>query len=111
MHSNLADVCLMEESLISDVNLITTLSGQWPGSSYWSPAVGRLGGVIVLISENFDGKIISWCKDPCGQVLSLLLEIADTHVNLINIYAPTILTERKSFFEGFMSFLFRLTAL
>jgi len=54
--------------------------------------------------ENFEANVISWLKDSCGHVLSLLLQIGNTRVNIINIYAPTDLNERKSFFEKLHDF-------
>lgn len=104
MHINSADVCLIQETLISDISSFRTLSAQWPGPSYWSLALGRQGSVFILISENFDGKVVSWNKATGGRVISLLFNLRDTRVNLINIYAPAISTERKLFFEKLHEF-------
>lgn len=81
MHSNSADVCLVQETLISDISFFRVLSAQWPGPSYWSPALGRQGGVFILISENFNRKVVSWNKDTGGRVVSLLLDLGNTQVN------------------------------
>jgi len=47
---------------------------------------------------------VSWNKDTGRQVFSLLLDLRNTQVNLINIYAPTNLTKRKVFFEKLQEF-------
>ena len=47
-----------------------------------------------------------WRKDTCGRVLSILFELANARFNLINIYAPTNLSERKTFFETLHQFIF-----
>lgn len=86
--------------MISDGNSIKNLSSRLSGASYWSPAIGKQGGVCVLINENFDGKVLSWLKDSSERILSLLISYASTTINLVNIYAPTNLTDRKSFFEN-----------
>ena len=75
-------------------------SSRWTGTSLWSLALGKQGGVAVLINANSDINVLSWLKDTCGRVLSLLLKIGTVRVNVINIYAPAALTERKIFFEG-----------
>ena len=93
------DLCLIQESLLSNESAITDISPRWVGPSFWSPSLGRQGGVAILIKENFDASVISWVKDSCGRILSLLLQIANTSVNITNIYAPTDLTECKVFFE------------
>jgi len=104
MHTNSAEVCLVQKTLISHISSIRALSAQWPGPSYWSPALGRQGGVFILISEHFDGKVVSWNKDMGGRVVSLLLDLGNTRVNLTNIYVPANLTERKVFFEKLHEF-------
>jgi len=57
-----------------------------------------------LIHDNFHGKVLSWLKDSSGHVLSVLIETSQLRVNLINISAPTNLTERKAFFANLMTF-------
>lgn len=59
-----------------------------------------------MCSKNFNGKVFQWKKDSEGRVLSLLIEYGDIKLNLVNIYAPTVLTERKSFFDQLHSFFF-----
>jgi len=75
------------------------------GPSFWSPTAERQGVVAILIKENFEGKIVSWNKDSDGRILSLLLELPNVRINLVNIYAPVNLTECKSFFENLHKFL------
>lgn len=92
--------------MISDENSISSLSSLWAGDSYWSPALGRQGGVLVLISKNFDGQVISWQKDSDGRVLSLLVRYGNVNFNLVNIYAPTVITDRKYFFQSLHKYFF-----
>ena len=98
------DLVLIQETLLSCEESINASISRWPGPSFWSPALGKQGGVAILIKENFEANVISWLKDSRGRVLSLLLQIGSTRVNIINIYAPTDLTERKSFFEKLHDF-------
>ena len=46
----------------------------WTGPSFWSPAMGKQGGVAILISDDFNGKVSQWRKDPDGRVLSILIQ-------------------------------------
>ena len=59
------DLGLFQETLISDEATIDSLSARWRGKSFWSPAVGKQGGVVVLINNNFDGNVLSWRRDSC----------------------------------------------
>ena len=105
------DVCLIQETQVSsDVN-IKSISRRWLGDSFWSPAIGKQGGVVTLISPNCDSKVISWKKDSHGRVVSLLIRIDDVDFNLVNIYAPTNLTDRKNFFDSINDFFIPASAL
>ena len=98
------DICLIQETLLSTETSIKASSSRWAGPSFWSPALGKQGGVAILINEHFAVNVIPWLKDSCGSVLSLLLRIGSVCVNIINVYAPVDLTERKSFFEKLPDF-------
>ena len=57
-----------------------------------------------MISQSF-GKVLNWLKDSCGRILSLLIETQNrSRINLMNIYAPTALTERKDFYNHLHEF-------
>lgn len=53
-----------------------------------------------MISEFFPGKVLSWCTHSGGQIVGLLAAIDDVQFNFVNVYGPTNLTERNSFFES-----------
>ena len=72
-HGKAFDFCLVQETFCSDNVVIAGLSSCWRGSSFWSPAIGKRGGVTILVSENFQGDVLSWRKDTEGRILSLLV--------------------------------------
>ena len=82
------------------------MSSQWDGRSFWSPALGRRGGVVVLVSNNFLGEINSWKKDSEGRVVSVLVSLGNFSCNLINVYAPTNSLEHSTFFLSVHQFFF-----
>lgn len=92
------DVCFVQETQISSEKSIQALSSQWAGRSFWSPALGRQGGVVILFSSLFLGDISSWKKDSDGQVVSVLVSLGNVSCNLISIYAPTNRLDRSAFF-------------
>ena len=93
------DVCFVQETQVSSEKTIKSLSSRWDGRSFWSPALGRQGGVVVLFSSRFTGDVSSWKKDSEGRVVSVLVSIGNFTCNLINIYAPTNRLERSTFFS------------
>ena len=60
--------------------------------------------MITLISKDFCGSVLSWRRDANGHVISLLISYGDVRINVVNIYAPTNLAERKIFFENLHAF-------
>ena len=52
--------------------------------------------------------MVSWKKDSHGRIVSLLVRSNAVDVNLVNIYTPTDLPERKIFFDSLLNFLSRL---
>ena len=94
----------MQETLVSSELSIRDLSSRWLGPSFWSPALGRQGGVAILIKDNFNGHVLNWRKDSSGRIISLLLVLSEIRINLINIYAPVNPSERSVFFDSLHEF-------
>ena len=99
------DFCFVQE-MISDKRVMNSFSSRWRGSIYWSPAVGRRGGVAIFLAEELKNKVICWRKDADGRVLSILVNFNSVRINLINVYAPTVPAERAPFFQSVHSFFF-----
>ena len=99
IESSNCDVCFVQETLVSSESTIKSLSRRWLGRCFWSPASGRQGGVVTLISSKCSDEIVSWKKDSHGRIVSILIRSNGVDVNLVNIYAPTNLAERKIFFD------------
>ena len=108
-HCKSYDICFVPESQISDLTFISdnvSLSRRWSGRWFWSPAIGRRSWVITFISERFNCEVISWRKNSNGRILSILLLCDNSKIYVVNIYAPTNLSERKPFFDRLYEFFF-----
>ena len=102
IHKSSVDICCVQETLLFE----PPPASWWTGPSFWSPAMGKQGGVAILISDDFNGKVSQWRKDPDGRVLSIIQFISFA-INLVCIYAPaTCLTDRKVFFETIHEYCF-----
>ena len=86
--------------MISDKRVIDSLSSRWRGPSFWSPAVGRRGGVAILFSSGLQDNLSVWKKDTEGRVLSVLLNFDSQSINLVNLYAPTVPADRRVFYQS-----------
>ena len=60
--------------------------------------------MVTLISSKCSDEIVSWKKDSHGRIVSILIRSNGVDVNLVNIYAPTNLAERKIFFDSLHEF-------
>ena len=98
-------VCL-QETMISNDHSQNVLAQKWSGPSFWSPAIGRRGGVAILCSPEQRDNVSLWQKDADGRLLSLLISCNDVRVNLVNVYAPTNPTERGVFFQSLDPYFF-----
>ena len=57
-----------------------------------------------MISSRCSDEMVSWKKDSHGRIVSFLVRSNAVDVNLVNIYAPTDLAERKIFFDSLHDF-------
>ena len=69
---------IFQESRISDPNLYLSLSRRWSGRFFWSPAIGRQGGVITFSSERSNSEVISWCKNRPFSLVHFVFPIQIT---------------------------------
>ena len=60
--------------------------------------------MVTLISSKCSDEIVPWKKDSHGCIVSILIRSNGVDVNLVNIYAPTNLAERKIFFDSLHEF-------
>lgn len=104
--SSRSDFVFLQETLAARSDLIDSLRSKWPGKSFWSPALGKQGGVAILVSPKTDFDILQWKKDTSGRILSVLARAGDVNYNFVNIYAPTNPSERKRFFDTIPDYFF-----
>lgn len=92
--------------MVSDDRTQEQLAEKWNRPSYWSPAIGRRGGVAILISPRQREKVSVWQRDAEGRLLSLLISFDTIRINLVNIYTPTYPAERGTFFQSLEPYFF-----
>ena len=93
------DIFLLQETHVSCKEKADCFDSLWPGKCFWSFGTGRSAGVAVLTSPNFSGQISRFVFDSDGRVLSVLIQIGNSSLNIINIYSPNTVSDRKTFFE------------
>ena len=61
--------------------------------------IGKSGGIAILVSPKFSGKIICYVQDTDGRILRLLVDRNSFKFNIICVYAPNTVSDRKLFFN------------
>ena len=98
------DTFCFQETQVSDSSVFRSFAKKWRRSCFWSSAFGKQGGVLTCLSDSFDYEVVQWKRDTSGRVVSVVIKVNNYCINIVNIYAPTNLTERKVFFENLHDF-------
>ena len=96
----------MQETLTNDDSLTSAFRSKWNDPGFLSPALGKQGGTVILVRENSNFEIKKWQRDSSGRIVSILASLGELNFNLVNIYAPTNLTEGDAFMRIYRFFFF-----
>lgn len=91
------DIVFMQETHVSCKQHANDFERLWHRTCYWAFGTHNSAGVAVLFSPHFSGQIIRFVFDSDGRILSLLIKFGSLHLNLVNIYAPNNVSDRKVF--------------
>ena len=98
-------IVLLQETHISCPKQAKAFERSWRGKCYWSFGTGKSAGVAVLLPPHFSGSVQRFLFDSDGRTLSLLFIFGpSSKLNVINIYAPNLVSDRKTFFEQIHDF-------
>ena len=95
-----ANIYLLQETHIADKEDEQQWAREWGGPCVWSRGSHRSCGVGILLCPNSDMSIESSLHDNEGRVISVRIKYKEHVINILNIYAPTIPSERKHFMNN-----------
>ena len=98
------DIFLLQETHVSCKKQAQEFEKLWQGECFWSFGTGKSAGVAVLFAPNFSGIIVRFLFDSNGRILSLLIDFHNLFFNVVNIYSPTVVSERKVFSSDLHNF-------
>lgn len=98
------DVIFLQETHVSCKTQADKVERLWNGKCFWSFGTSNSASVAVFFSPRFPGEIVRYLFDSNGRILSLLIDFQNYRFNLVNVYAPTAVSERKSFFSCLYDF-------
>ena len=92
------DIILLQETHVSCKRQAEKFEKFWKGKCFWSFGTGKSAGVAVIFAPKFSGNVIRFLFDSNGRILSLLIDFHNLYFNVVNIYSPNAVSERKMFF-------------
>ena len=77
---------------------------EWKGESLLhSGPITKASGVAILLKENLEIEVLNISKDKNGRILKCLFSTTQEILQIINIYAPTISSEKEKFYEELLN--------
>ena len=76
-----------------------TWEAEWGGKVFFSHGSTHSKGVMILINPKVELKIEKEISDNNGRYIILDAMVDDSHVILVNIYAPNDLNQQLAFFN------------
>ena len=105
MNNNLDyDFFLLQETHISCKTQADLIERDFNGQCFWSFGIGKSAGVAIFVSPKFSGKIIRFVHNTDGRIASLLVDFNSSKFNIVSLYAPNTVSDRKLFFNRLHTF-------
>lgn len=92
-----SDILCLQETHWSD-ELMDRMKVMWRGDLFVNHGGQRECGVAILTKEGIVDNVKQIFKDTKGRLLVIEFELQSLLFRLVNVYAPNIETERKTFF-------------
>jgi hypothetical protein len=69
---------------------------QWGGDIYFSHGASNARGTMILVEPKLDFKLLDLEHDDQGRYMSMTCKIQELQLKIINVYAPTTESVKKS---------------
>ena len=98
-------ICMLQETYCTQANNVKFKKG-WRGDIIHSCTNSTHSrGVSILLSKKINYTVINLHSDNDGRILLVNLEICNKGYTLVNIYAPTAVSEPINFFKKLREFI------
>lgn len=91
------DICLLQETHCS-LPSEHICKNEWGGNVFFSNGTKQARGVMVLFKAGFDAVVKDVISDTMGRFLLLNVNIQNTNLKIINVYAPNEETSQVHFY-------------
>ena len=101
------DIYLLQETHVQSVQEGKLWEREWGGRAIFSPGSNRSAGVGILINPRSSVEIATHKADKFGRLISARLKHNNSKFQILNVYAPNTVSDRKDFFDTFWQYTFR----
>ena len=98
LHNQKAQFYFLQETY-SDKNIVATWESEWGGKIFCSHGTKHSKGVMILVNPRLDVKIEKCESDANCRFLILDTKFNDSHLVLVNIYAPNDTIQQIQFLQ------------
>ena len=98
LHNQKLQFAFLQETY-SSKNYAHIWEAEWGGKAFFSHGTSHSKGVMTLINPRLDFKVNASISDKNGGFLILDQVIDETHLILVNIYAPNDTSQQVAFFK------------
>ena len=98
------DIFFLQETYFCNSDDITSFKTLWGGEVFYSLGGNHSCGVAILFKRSFSGVVSSCSSDQSGRLVNVSLNIGDSCLQLVNIYAPCPVGARAVFFSLLSSY-------
>ena len=78
---------------------------EWGGKVFFSHGSSNSKGVMILVNPNLELKVEKCITDKNGRYILLDLIVDESHIILLNIYAPNGINQQLTFFRSLQNLL------
>ena len=98
------DLILLQGPHVCRLEQANEFSRNWAAKCYWSFGGARSAGVGLRVSPSSQGSVTRFTFDSDGRVISALILMGSHQINIVNVYAPNTVSDRKAFFQNLHTF-------
>ena len=98
LHNQNNHFTFLQETLSSKESA-STWEAEWGGRTFFSHGTTHSKGVMTLINPKLDFKLEKTIPDKNGRYIILDIIVDESHLILVNIYAPNDLNQQVAFFK------------
>lgn len=80
-----------------DETIIEDIKPLWEGNIFYSNSTNNRSGVAILVHKKWTHSVNFLKADDWGRMISIEINIENTKLNLMSIYAPNNCTQREIF--------------